>query len=102
MRKEDAIERFKNETLRVLGVLEIQLSGKYTNEPRDYLAGNGKGKYSFADIGTWPWVKMLNSENFSQEEKDMFPHVLKWIDRIAERPTVQRGIAAEYDLPKSD
>jgi glutathione S-transferase len=48
-----ALERFRNEVLRVFGVLEIQLSGKYTGEPREYLAGNGKGKYSIADIGTW-------------------------------------------------
>jgi hypothetical protein len=41
-----AIERFKNETLRVYGVFEIHLSGKYTGESREYLAGNGKGKYS--------------------------------------------------------
>ena len=38
-----AINRFRNETLRVFGVLEIQLSGKYTGEPREYLAGKGKG-----------------------------------------------------------
>ena len=49
----DAINRFKNETLRVYGVLEIHLSGKYTDEPREYLAGFGKGKYSIADIKTW-------------------------------------------------
>jgi hypothetical protein len=49
----DAIDRFKKETLRVFGVLEIQLSGKYTSEPRDYLAGKGKGTYSVADMGAW-------------------------------------------------
>jgi glutathione S-transferase len=38
-RSELAITRFKNETLRVFGVLEIRLSGKYTEEKRDYLAG---------------------------------------------------------------
>ena len=48
-----AITRFRNETLRVFGVLEIHLSGKYTGEPREYLAGNGKGKYSVADVKTW-------------------------------------------------
>lgn len=48
-----AIDRFKKETLRVFGVLEIRLSGKYTGEEREYLAGAGKGKYSVADIGTW-------------------------------------------------
>ena len=47
-----AITRFKNETLRVYGVLEIQLSGKYTGSPREYLAGKGKGKYSVADMKT--------------------------------------------------
>ena len=38
-----AIERFRNETLRVYGVLEIHLSGKYSGEAREYLAGSGKG-----------------------------------------------------------
>lgn len=52
-----AITRFKNETLRVWGVLEIHLSGKFTDEPREYLAGSGKGKYSIADMKAWPWVK---------------------------------------------
>lgn len=42
-----AIERYHNETLRVYGVLEIRLSGKYTGEPREYLAGKGKGKYRY-------------------------------------------------------
>lgn len=80
----------------MLGVLEIHLSGKYTNEPRDYLAGNGKGKYSIADIGTWPWIKLVKSETW-REHFDHFPHLLKYIDRIAERPAVQRGIGKEYD-----
>lgn len=94
----DAIERFKNETLRVYGVLEIQLSGKYTGEPREYLAGNGKGKYSVADIGTWPWVKGWEFSGFSQEDMKPFPHLLKWIDRIAERPAVKRGTGEKYSM----
>ena len=117
-------------------MLEIQLSGKYTGEPREYLAGNGKGKYSVADVGTWPWVKgyefrfvfprpmiplslQLGSpktlsrgsraprseeitdpgnynSGFSQEDMKPFPHVLKWIDRIAQRPAVKRGIGEKY------
>ena len=92
----DAIERFRNETLRVYGVLEIQLSGKYTGEPREYLAGNGKGKYSVADIGTWPWVKAWEFSGFSEEDMKPFPHLLKWIERIAERPAVKRGIGEKY------
>src|SRR5271156_248683 len=79
----DAIERFHNETLRVYGVLEIRLSGKFTGEPRDYLAGAGKGKYSIADIGTWTWVKGWEMSGFTQDEMKEFPHLLKWIARIA-------------------
>ncbi|THW55363.1 hypothetical protein D6D20_09544 [Aureobasidium pullulans] len=45
-----AIERFRNETLRVFGVLEIQLSGRYSDGPREYLAGAGKGKFVKAII----------------------------------------------------
>lgn len=77
-------------------MLEIQLSGKYTGEPREYLAGNGKGKYSVADIKTWPWIKNWERSGFTKEEVGEFPHLLKWIDRIAERPAVQRGIGQAY------
>jgi glutathione S-transferase len=92
----DAITRFRNETLRVYGVLEIRLSGKYTGVPRDYLAGKGKGKYSIADIGTWTWVKGWERSGFTEEEMAQFPHLLKWIERIAARPAVQKGIGEKY------
>jgi glutathione S-transferase len=92
----DAINRFHNETLRVYGVLEIRLSGKFTGEPRDYLAGAGKGKYSVADIGTWTWVKGWEFSGFTHEEMKEFPHLMNWIARIAERPAVKRGIGEKY------
>jgi len=91
-----AITRFHNETLRVYGVLEIRLSGKYTGEPREYLAGKGKGKYSVADIGTWPWVKNWERSGFTKEETSEFPHLLKWIDRIADREAVKTGTSEKY------
>ena len=102
---EYAIKRFTNETLRVFGVLEIQLSGKYTGSPKDYLAGKGKGKYSIADMKTWPWVKgWKQSPAFTEENMKEFPHLLKWIDRIAERPAVKRGIDGEgkYATPPKE
>jgi glutathione S-transferase len=95
-RIEYAITRFRNETLRVFGVLEIHLSGRYTGAPRGYLAGNGAGKYSIADIKTWPWVKNWERSGFTEEEVRPFPHLLRWVDRIAERPAVQRGIGEAY------
>lgn len=97
---EYAINRFHNETLRVYGVIEIHLSGKYTGSPREYLAGHGKGKYSVADIGTWPWIKGWKMSGFTDDEMKSFPHLLKWIDRIAERPAVKRGIGEKYQQKK--
>jgi len=93
-----AIARFHNETLRVYGVLEIQLGGRYTGVEREYLAGEGRGKYSVADIGTWPWVKNWRHTGFSEDEMARFPHLLSWVERIAERPAVQRGIGHAYQM----
>jgi len=77
------------------------LSGKYTGEPREYLAGKGAGKYSIADIGTWTWVKgYAFAGAFSDEEMQEFPHLLNWIDRIAARPAVQRGTGDNYNAAK--
>jgi glutathione S-transferase len=70
------IKRYHDETLRLLSVIDDHLSGafssreqvwvlsyltlfspgKWSKEPeREYLAGNGKEKYSWADISTYPW-----------------------------------------------
>jgi glutathione S-transferase len=80
----------------VYGVLELHLSGKFTGEPREFLAGNDRGKYSVADMKTWPWIKNRERSGFSVEEMSCFPHLLKWISRIAARPAVQRGIGSKY------
>lgn len=93
-----AITRFRKETYRVFGVLELQLSGKYTGQSKEYLAGSGKGKFSIADIGTWPWVKNWAGSGFTDEEMGEFPHLIKWIERIGERPAVKRGIGEKYKL----
>ena len=91
-----AIDRFRKETYRVYGVLELQLSGKYTGQPKEFLAGKDKGKYSIADIGTWAWVKNWPGSGFTEEEMKEFPSLLQWIERIAERPAVKRGIGEKY------
>lgn len=77
-------------------MLEIQLSGKYTGTPREYLAGNGKGKYSIADMKTWPWVKGWERSGFTEEDMKPFPHVKQWIERVGKRGAVQRGIGDAY------
>jgi glutathione S-transferase len=92
-----AISRFRAKTLEMYGVLELRLSGRYTTGPRDFLAGDGKGKYSIADIGAWPWLRAWKRTQISDEEMASFPHLLGWIARVAARPAVERGISNFYD-----
>lgn len=82
----------------MFGVLELQLSGHYTGQPKEFLVGKGRGKYSVADIGTWTWVKSWAGSGYTEEEMKEFPHLLEWIGRIAERPAVQRGTGSRYNL----
>lgn len=83
------------------GVFETRLSGGNTGSPREYLAGNGKGKYSVADIAAWPWINNWRRPGITEEEIAQFPHLLGWIARIAERPAVKRGISEIYDYEKN-
>lgn len=75
-----AQERYVTESLRIMGVLEQRLGEV------DYLAG----EYSVADIATWPWVQA----SIVHLKFTLPPNVQRWSDRIAERPAVQRGMAA--------
>ena len=75
-----AIERYRNETLRLYGVMDRQL-GKH-----EFLAG----RYSIADIATWPWLRVRWLHRI---ELDDFPNVERWYRQIEARPAVQRGLA---------
>lgn len=83
-------------------MLEAHLSGEHRGSsapPREYVAGNGVGKYTIADMGTWPHVRGYRSLGFTEDDmRPKFPHLLRWIERIEARPAVQRGIdAGKYD-----
>lgn len=80
---EYGIKRYVDETKRLYGVLDARLA------ERDYLVGEGKGKYSIVDINVWPWVR--GWEWSGVESIDPFPNVKAWIDRIAVRSQVQAG-----------
>lgn len=82
---EYSVNRYNNEVNRLLGVLDRRLSG------RDFVAD----AYSIADIALYPWVKLAGL--FGQD-MSAFAQVSAWLDRIAERPGVQRGMAAGADL----
>lgn len=53
---------FSDETKRLYGVLELRL------KDREYLVGPGKGKYTTADVKTWPWyvyIEVAYARNIS-------------------------------------
>ena len=81
---ESVISRYHNETKRLYEVLEKRLVG------REFLCDD----YSIADIATWPWVRI---HAWAGIEIDDLPNVQAWIDRVAARPAVQRGV----EIPKA-
>ncbi len=78
------VERYKKETMRLLKVLDTRLEGT------DYLVG---GKYSIADIATFPWVNCLDQFYEAGEDLNLkeFKNVNAWVKRCNERPAVKRG-----------
>lgn len=79
------LQRYVNESRRLLGVLENRLS------EREWIMGD---EYSIADIATLGWVRNLIG---FYEARDLvgfdgFPAVAAWLDRGLQRPAVQRGL----------
>lgn len=79
-----AIQRFIDESLRIIGVLNEDLQG------RDYLAG----EYSIADMATYPWISAAWKPltGMFPDKATEFSAVKSWLDRVGERPAVQRGM----------
>jgi len=89
------IKRYRDETRRLYSVLETRLTG------REWLAGPGTGTYSIVDINVWPWVKAHTWAGL--ENIDEFPNLVKWIERIRERPQVKAGldVPTPHNPPKT-
>lgn len=78
-----AIDRYQREVRRLLEVLNTRLADN------EYLAGD----YSIADIANWSWVRGYKWSGVSLDGLD---HLRRWLDVIAQRPAVKRGI----DVPE--
>ncbi len=85
------LERYVNESKRLLGVLDTRLDG------REWIMG---GDYTIADITTLGWVRNLIMFYDARElvDYDRFVHVGAWLERGLARPAVQRGL----EIPKGD
>lgn len=78
----EMIEIFTNEVDRLIGVIDRILS-----DGREYLAG----PYTLGDIMHYPWLRFpLALEHPALMKRE---RVVAWLQRIAERDAVQRGMA---------
>ena len=80
-----AIKRYRDETRRLLEVLNTRLEG------RDWLAGDA---YSIADMATYPWARAYPWASVGIEGLD---HLSAWFERIDARPAVQKALT----IPKA-
>lgn len=76
-----AIERYRNESVRILKVLDKQLSSS------EYLSTTG---YSIADIATYPWLAGVRE--YSPDLFAGLTHLPQWLHRVGSRPAVERGM----------
>ena len=77
-----AITRYQAESNRLTAVLEARL------QVSPWLAGES---YSVADIMNFGW---LRAPHYAGVQLDDYPAVLAWVNRIAARPAVIRGLLA--------
>ncbi len=84
-RYQPAIDRYQNESRRLLTVLDGRLGES------EWLGGPD---YSIADIANWCWVRTHEWSGVSVEGLE---HLQRWMSAIASRPAAQRGIRVPYD-----
>jgi GST-like protein len=80
-----AIERYTNESKRLLRVLDGRLAD------RPFVAGD----YSIADMAIFPWVHAVDEALGGFEAT---PHVARWVATLRARPAVERGLAVMKDV----
>jgi GST-like protein len=80
-RSRELVELFGDEVSRLLAVLDNILC-----DGRPFLAG----EYSIGDVMHYPWLQIMLAMKAPPllEQK----HVVAWLERIGERPAVQRGM----------
>lgn len=80
-----ALQRFVGESVRIIDVLETAL------RERDFLTG----EYSIADVATYPWIAAAWTpfKGMMPDKIATLGGVQHWLDRVAARPAVHRGMA---------
>lgn len=76
---EYSIARYKNESIRLMQVLEGILGrGSYV-----------AGEYSIADIAIWPWAAFAERVGIGIEMVD-YPNIKRWSELVGQRPAIAR------------
>ena len=83
VKNQEMIEIFGGEMDRLCGVIDRILE----NGDRDYLTG----EYTIGDIMHFPWLRI--AQNIGADWITNRKRVADWLDRIAARPAVERGMA---------
>ena len=86
------INRFTMEVKRQLDLLDKDLAQK------PYIAGND---YTIADIAIWSWYGQLVQGNLYQGsakflDVSSYQNLVRWAEKIANRPAVKRGLEVTY------
>lgn len=80
-----AIDRYQNESKRLMTVLDRRL------QDHEYLAGD----FSIADIANWCWAR---THAWSGVDVSDLENLQRWLDLLEERPGCQRGVVVPEDL----
>jgi GSH-dependent disulfide-bond oxidoreductase len=84
-----AIDRYKNETRRLYGVLDAQLADN------EFLAGD----FSIADIANWSWARI---HNWAGINIDDLPNLQRWLNQIEARPSCAKGAVVPHATNYND
>ena len=79
-------KRYQSENARLYGVLDQRLQ----NAP--HVAGDF---FSIGDIAIFPWITGWRVQG---QDIALFPNVREWMNRLAQRPAVKRGVMVGADL----
>lgn len=80
-------ERYLNESIRLFGVLDKQLS------ENKFVAGD---EYSIADISIYWWSIVVYDVDEIKEHFEKFENVKRWQKEVAARPAVEKAKAVEF------
>lgn len=82
---QSAIDRYQNESKRLLTVLDTRLADN------EYLAG----EFSIADIANWCWAR---THAWSGIDVSDLTNLQRWLDLLAKRPGCQNGVVVPEDV----